>query len=80
MCVCSVSDSREAKALLMNTKWLWEVNKQTPAAAAATTSHHISDQPICTAACIHTNALTNIALKKANDVFIRLKVEETEIK
>lgn len=40
MCVCicaCASDSPEAKALLMNSKWLWEVNKQT--LAAATTTH-----------------------------------------
>ena len=36
VCLCA-SDPPEAKALLMNSKWLWEVNKQT--LAAATTSH-----------------------------------------
>lgn len=36
ICAC-VSDPPQAKALLMISKWLWEVNKQTE--AAATTSH-----------------------------------------
>lgn len=37
MCAQCVSlrTSREAKTSLMNSKWLWKVNKQTPAAAAS---------------------------------------------
>ncbi len=64
VCVCA-SDPPEAKALLMNSKWLWEVNKQT--VAAATTSHQILVTRTSGWLRTHTDLSTHIPLNIHDD-------------